>query len=824
MDISVTNNVKERQLIKPNPHKGYLVPPYIIPSPKMVVSDMKYDLKAVKDGLLGKANDHQLGKTNDVGLKLGGLAIAAYLSTKRPTLRGKLMEFIGLGTFLATMKFWPKLAISLPVRALYGFDPHQEYVDSFGRKKPLFQDPQYIPDLYPQKELDKIGDKLGIDRNAKNRNELIQEKMKSISIKANTIWMLTAGIASAIGTAILCSKIEKPLEKQLGKYNDKKAEELLNNYDSESEKRVKSANESMKKDLNAIFDEYKNKSLDESFVEKVVKRLSKNLDNATILGVTNDVRGIIEDTGNKKIVNIDVKDIESKFRPSLEQRNLSDKTITALIPSQQEIDKKIDELVPLVSVTEKDSEGKDVTKQVKAKPNNDMLLNIRMSIVDMFMNNANAQNPKLSEYKLKIIKSEASNIVNQLLRVSTKEQFNNQVKNKILKLGEIMSTLDAKSSILDEYAQMKVADKEDSTLARYWNEVAPGIVKALGIDFKNMEKNRCNRELIQQMLRDKLEEITSDDAKYTKVFGEISKLVAQLDSKVSQKSVNKYNELVGKIFDEAAIATGENNFGNTSTKLTECSNGTAGSLKRAKIKYFEERVAGVRNSFLRFLSTMDVYRRISKGNLSAALTDGNKSREEKEAMIELIKQVTLQGHSADHSTKFYINRDSNVQISDKTDKSAVEIEKGKVKNKHFGKNNGVNILDDDMFYKNVMKYMYGSDLDNVTKYVLSGSNNNNSENANAANNTNDKKAKEQLEQQRLSQQLLQQLKDYNKNILTYLGGADDFTRPRHIIDYSGMSSEDKFILLGVAPDEMMTKTIQQMYNTNKWNRMFGAGR
>ena len=67
MDISVTNNVKERQLIKPNPHKGYLVPPYIIPSPKMVVSDMKYDLKAVKDGLLGKANDHQLGKTNDVG-------------------------------------------------------------------------------------------------------------------------------------------------------------------------------------------------------------------------------------------------------------------------------------------------------------------------------------------------------------------------------------------------------------------------------------------------------------------------------------------------------------------------------------------------------------------------------------------------------------------------------------------------------------------------------------------------------------------------------------------------------------------------------------
>ena len=66
MAITAVNGIKTEQYIKPQEAKGHLVTSTIIPSPKTVLSDTKYNLKAVKDGLTGKANDHQLGKLNDL--------------------------------------------------------------------------------------------------------------------------------------------------------------------------------------------------------------------------------------------------------------------------------------------------------------------------------------------------------------------------------------------------------------------------------------------------------------------------------------------------------------------------------------------------------------------------------------------------------------------------------------------------------------------------------------------------------------------------------------------------------------------------------------
>ena len=74
-------------LVKPLPPKGHLVKDNLGNSVKYFFKDIGYDLKAVKDGFTGKANDHQLGRLNDVGLKLGGIGIATYLHLRQPTLR-----------------------------------------------------------------------------------------------------------------------------------------------------------------------------------------------------------------------------------------------------------------------------------------------------------------------------------------------------------------------------------------------------------------------------------------------------------------------------------------------------------------------------------------------------------------------------------------------------------------------------------------------------------------------------------------------------------------------------------------------------------------
>lgn len=127
-------------------------------------------------------------------MKVGGLAIASYLFTKKQTPMTKAFEFIGLASFFGAMNLWPKLFLQLPAYLIHGVNIRQKYEDNYGRKKMFYQDHQFIPwDLYSDKEINKIGDRLRVPKDIPNRREFIQEKMRKIALQNNTMWMLTSG-------------------------------------------------------------------------------------------------------------------------------------------------------------------------------------------------------------------------------------------------------------------------------------------------------------------------------------------------------------------------------------------------------------------------------------------------------------------------------------------------------------------------------------------------------------------------------------------------------------------------------------------------------
>ncbi|MGN1124839.1 MAG: hypothetical protein ACI4SM_01510, partial [Candidatus Gastranaerophilaceae bacterium] len=387
----------------------------------------------------------------------------------------------------------------------------------------------------------------------------------------------------------------------------------------------------------------------------------------------------------------------------------------------------------------------------------------------------------------KTIKKGIVVVTDKALKSNSASVLDENAINKINAIAKSMSELQARDSVLDDYAQIKVADKPESVIANYWNTTANTVVKALGIDFKEMEKVRNNRELVQGLVRNKIEEITSDDAKYEKAITEIATAISQLDKKIKPEDTRKYVDLVGKTYDDAAGKLYSQGMEETANKLTALGVGAKGSLKRIKQVYYEERIAGVKNSFSRLISTLDVYRRISKGNIPQ---DGS-AREVKEAMLELAKQTTLQGHSSDHSIKFYFNRSQD--NSTNVDRSQVEIKDGKVVNKYFDKSKGVDIPSDYDFYQKTMNFMYNSPMDNVTKDVLN------------------------------KVGIAKDVNNYNSEVFNKIGSADYFTKPDHKTTGDACaSSEYKFLLLGVAPDEMMTKTVQQSYNSAKWGKTFGT--
>ena len=763
MTITATNGIKTQQYIKPQGAKGKLVSSSIFPN----VKDTKYNFNALKHGLTGKANDHELGKLNDVGMKVGALALAGYLATQKATPKTKLMEFVGLATFFGAMKLWPKLAIGAPAKAIHGFDPTQEYEDSFGRKKPFFQDAQYQPwDVYSNEQLQKIGDKMGVDKNAQDRNDLTKSNMTKIATKNNTLWMITAGIASAVFSALACNKAEKVIDPALDKVNNEKADKLLQNFDTEAQKRMTSASKDMQKDLDKIFEENKGKTVDNKLIEKISGRLAKGLDPVTEEGVKEDMQNIL--MNGKSLVNEGLAEKISNGSKKVLAQKFSEEQVAKIVPSKEEIVKHFNDNQMM---------GREV--------NEDEAMNVRSSVSQLFL--AKAKEQGMSTEKLKTIKKGVALVADKALKSNSASVLDENAMKRVSEIGKAMSELQAKDSVLDDYTQAKVADKPETVIANYWNKTSTSIVKSLGIDFKEMEKVRNNRQLVQGLVRNKMEEVTSDDAKYQKAIGEMANNIAELDKKIKPEDTRKYVDLVGKTYDDAAGNLYNQGMEATANKLTALSVGGKGSLKRVKQVYFEERVAGVKNSFSRMINTMDVYRRISKGEVPK---DGS-AREVKEAMLELVKQTTLQGHSSDHSIKFYFNRSQD--NSTNVDRSDVEIKDGKVVNKYFKEGKGVDVPEDYGFYQKAMNFMYNSPMDKDTVEAI-------------------KKAG-----------IEKDVNKYNSEVYNKIGSADYFTKPNHkTTGEQGASSEYKFLLLGVAPDEMMTKTVQQSYNSQKWGKTFGT--
>lgn len=180
----------------------------------------------------GEGTDYSVGKINDLSLRVGSLGIAAVLASSKLFPFAKGMEFVGLGTWFASMALWPKI-LAAPIKALYGVDINQKYIDSHGRRKDVFEDNQYRPmDIYRYVDtkgrtltkeeyekqydhdyvyLDKPARKMGIPENIKNRNEATMNKMAQVATQGRTLWMLTAGVMTPVLSSIAADAAQKPL-------------------------------------------------------------------------------------------------------------------------------------------------------------------------------------------------------------------------------------------------------------------------------------------------------------------------------------------------------------------------------------------------------------------------------------------------------------------------------------------------------------------------------------------------------------------------------------------------------------------------------------
>lgn len=774
-NLDIPYVLSNRTFIKPLQGKGHIVDETVFDVPSVLVKDLAYDVKSLKKSASGKANDHELGKINDIGMKAGGLAIAAYLMTRKQTPLTKAMELVGLGSFFGAMALWPKIALQLPAKLVHGVNIRKEYEDSFGRKKMFFQDPQYIPwDLVDDKKINKIGDRMGVPNDIPNRRDFIQEKMKKISVQNNTLWMLTAGIATPIASALICNSLEEPLNRYLDAKTSKRADNLLDNIGTYYGKYI---DQDSLQNLEKLYSANKDKPLTADLVKEIKNNLTKGLDRVTEQSLAADINEIIGFNNQKSLIdNNVVENIVNSVR----------KTVNSVVP-----DAPVPHAVDLMNkLVEKGFANRELTEIDLKKA-----IQVIGSEIKKTLRNANVDADEITTVLDRIVNKDKS--IALPIRSNSQTVLNDSVISKLKEISKVVTDFKAKNEILNEYAYLKAGHAPETVTANAWNEVTGTLHKLFNLSDKDITAIRQDRKLAGVFLRDNLERITSEPKEYERVFKGLVEKISHLDAKIkvldaSKDAKGNYQSSVDAIFEEAAKELRKLGMHGTADSIVGSNGYIGGSLKNIQLGYVQNRLMGVRSSLYRMLNTLDLFRRVSTlENFSESFN--RLPLEVKEEVVELAKKMSIEGSTSDFITKFYYLRNPNPS----KEQGNLTVEAGKVVNKFLNKKvkgGRVDLPNDKKFYNEIMKLLFEHPMHSDSERILA-----------------DSVIKDVLGQ-------------YRHDFAHDVGDSYYFVK-QHLLLHgkqSGASSFTKALRIGMTPEQFIHNPVKQIYNTRKWLKMFGG--
>lgn len=820
-------------LVKPLPPKGHLVKDSFGNKIKYFFKDIAYDFKSVKNGFNGTANDHQLGRLNDVGLKLGGIGIAAYLASKTKNPKARLMEYIGLGAFLATMSIYPKLAINAPSKIKHGFDINKEYIDDQGRKKSVFQDSNYVPyemytssnNSYTKEDLDKIGDELGIPRDIINRHDVIKEQMRKIATQNHTLWMLSAGFATPAITALMCYALENyavvpALEKTRNNKINREISALLAKTSSMTEE---AATSKLSLSIEKILNSYKGKEIPEAEIDKLIKTLSENLDDIAASGIKKDISNLLKNNPTNCIesYNFNNEIIENLLDNIKKSENIKlsgskrEQILNSLIPTKEEFIEIITKFSPDGNI----KQGISINKNLEA--------NLRNELSNLI--ETKAQNitgiPENAKGILKAVQNTLLEETFNHFEINKTTVLTEETINKVINFSKIIGEFKENLAHLDKCKSVKFEFTEETMLARASAKIEKLLLKEFDISFKEMKLMRESSEYTKEIIEDRLSKLAQNEARYKEVVEKIGNAMSDMEVSLHSSSAEQ-----SQILD--LINAFEHNFNNTAkriAKLDESSfkNTISNLVKETpekldlyiktredlfnfldglkydyklggdKLEYIKEQSKGVGSSkniyleriFSRYQSSKNVYNRIlhsmevfKRATNPAEFSHNinNNTSEYMETIIKMAKDAVLEASSKDHTLK-------------------------------------LNTINNEILYKDIMNAIFKIEGGNgiFEKGFVTDS------------------AKEALGREKniANGNILERFQFYIarfKNLIA--NNTTDFTKPEHIINYSkselyansSKSNNALFDLIGQSPVEFFKNAAKNRYGTMKWFRIVGS--
>ncbi len=785
-------------LIKPLPPEGHLVHTNIFNAPKHLVEGIAYDMQALKKGANGTANDHELGKLNNIGLVTGGAALATYLATRRQVASSKAMEFVGISSFLASMALWPVVAIQIPTKLIHGFNVRQHYKDSMDREKLFFNDPQYLPwDLYSDEQINKVGDHMNVPKDMNNRRDYIQEKMKKVATQDNTLWMLSAGFAVPVMSALMCNVAEQPVKNLCAYFKTEENKKLLNKalnatYDAEGSE--------MYRRLDSLLALNNGKPLTEGLVTEVLDIVG--YDSNTVVNQKLRTELLSKLTSNHSVLNPeDGQKILKVLEQNISKKIKNKEAVAALVPNANELSGWLQE----GGFIDKELGKADFVKL------NSMFSQKILEKLAVY-NSGVAQGESIpAEKVLGALNNRitAKNAVHKFRTIRPAMVLNEQTQGMLRSLAKELALVDYKSSLVKDYIFKELSAAEETTLANVSNRMTKKIFEALNIPWKNMDAARSNRDMMNELLRSNMDRIAADKTQYENVMKQLADIAHSMEQfdKVVSKDGNStfFEQTIGKVLNPAAEALEKLGFTDTAQALA---GGKANSEKSILKSFAANRLMSLKSTIYRLINNLDMHRRIATMTNINAISDDTIAREVKEEIVELSKYNMVSAHRSDYAVKFFFNGNPH---PDYTDMSDIEIKDGKVVNKYYkaGRANYRDVSADPTLYKGSMRLMFDGEMHPRSKEIL-------------------------------GDKLVGEIAEYRKNCLQFFGDEWYFIKPESFVSeipkemcpdgkvnyikpkFRPSTNKFKYTLTGLSMDDMAMKFAKQKHNSRAWMKLFGG--
>lgn len=627
------------QGVKPQPSTARLVHENFFQSVGSTIKSYgdyaKYFYKAA---FKGEGDDYSVGKINDLAIRTGSLGIAAVLASSKVFPFAKGMEFVGLATWFASMAVWPQL-LGAPIKAKTGVDINQEYIDTYGRRKYVYEDNGYRPmDIFRHVDLngkplteeeynkkydkdyvylDKVGDKLGIPRDIKNRHEAIMNKMGQVSVQGKTLWMLTAGIMTPVISSIVADAAQKPLKDYLEKTRYNNASKELSVLESQVNDMINLERKELSKvmdGLNIKIDPKVQSTFEslltdhEALSPKEFEKLQKFLDKTFFgTGFHDSMREAmlkgVDMTEPKLAVNAEFKSSITKLTadafkeiieklPSESRAKLPAQILNYKGMSEEQIQKMLTNIW---------SEGKS---QIGFDATEALRHNVGMKALEPFID-ADANNKQF-------IRS-FNNAVRDLINKKTNAYIESQrhfviPKDKMKEIFKFAYINNQLQSRLKKFEAASIKNISESMTAINWDRVPKKYLKAMGFTKGELAIIASqDTTTASKVLSQKFTEIAQDPDKFSKLVKEMAKY--------AKTAISKEEKAVIQLIGEADKR-------GTLTKVKDLMEGVAyqnfgEDVKNVLTRHYDSRIKEVQrkyrntvDSYVRPIKTLDLFKDI----------------------------------------------------------------------------------------------------------------------------------------------------------------------------------------------------------------------